>query len=227
MPTIEVTEEQFDRLEAVRDDVAETLGGPYGHTRVQDAVEYLLDTYTPPEEAADADAGEDSTAADDSADEDSSAAEDDAAAADGEPADAGLASLEPIGSAKAAALERAGYETPDDLREASVGNLTEVSGVGETLAERILEAVGAATSEEAEGEADDSATTVDGQDEDADGEQDDGANRLDAMMNLLEEHDDKWHESDGDEPYAVELPDGSVETARTKDDVRGLLFRHY
>ena len=222
MPTIEVTEEQLDRLEAVRDDVAETLGGPYGHIRVQDAVEYLLDTYTPPEEGADADASEDSTAAADAVDGDSSAAEEDAAAADGEPADAGLASLEPIGSAKAAALERAGYETPDDLREASVDDLTEVSGVGETLAERILEAVGAATSEEAEGGADDAT------DESADGdEQADGANRLDAMMNLLDEHDDKWHESDGDEPYAVELPDGSVETARTKDDVRGLLFRHY
>ena len=222
MPTIEVTEEQLDRLEAVRDDVAETLGGPYGHTRVQDAVEYLLDTYKPPEEAGDADASEGSAADADAADEDSSAAEDDAAAADGDPADAGLASLEPIGSAKAAALERAGYETPDDLREASADDLTEVSGVGETLAERILEAVGAATSEEVGGEVDDTA------DESADGdEQADGANRLDAMMNLLDEHDDKWDESDGDEPYAVELPDGSVETARTKDDVRGLLFRHY
>ena len=210
MPTIEVTEEQLDRLEAVRDDVAETLGGPYGHTRVQDAVEYLLDTYTPPEEAADADASEDSTAADD------------AIAESADSTDGGLASLEPVGSAKAAALERAGYETPDDLREASADDLTEVSGVGETLAERILEAVGAATSEEAEGEADDAT------DESADGdEQDDDANRLDAMMNLLDEHDDKWDESDGDEPYAVELPDGSVETARTKDDVRGLLFRHY
>ncbi|MFC7176684.1 hypothetical protein [Halosegnis marinus] len=47
------------------------------------------------------------------------------------------------------------------------------------------------------------------------------------MMNLLDEHDDKWRESGGDEPYEVDLPDGSTETARTQDDVRGLLFRHY
>lgn len=51
---------------------------------------------------------------------------------------------------------------------------------------------------------------------------------LDAMMNLLAEHDDRWHESDAsDARYAVELPDGTTEHARTKDDVRGLLFRHF
>ena len=205
MPTIELTEEQLDRLEAVRDDVAETLGGPYGHTRVQDAVEYLLDTYTPPEEGAtpDTDDGAESTA-------------DDATAESADSTGGGLASLEPVGSAKAAALERAGYETPDDLREASVGELTEISGVGETLAERILDAVSGET-DEANADADESAGDQD----------DDGTNRLDAMMNLLDEHDDKWRESDGDEPYEVELPDGSVETARTKDDIRGILFRHY
>ncbi|MFC7176683.1 hypothetical protein [Halosegnis marinus] len=48
MPTIEVTEDQLDRLEAVRDDVAAALAGPYGHVRTRDAVAYLLDTYTPP-----------------------------------------------------------------------------------------------------------------------------------------------------------------------------------
>ena len=208
MPTIEVTEEQLDRLEAVRDDVAETLAGPYGHTRVQDAVEYLLDTYTPPAEGAtpDTDDGAESTT-------------DDATTESAESTDGGLASLEPIGSAKAAALERAGYETLDDLREASVGELTEISGVGETLAERILDAVSGATDETGEADAD--------ADESAGDQGDDGTNRLDAMMNLLNEHDDKWYESDGDEPYEVELPDGSVETARTKDDIRGILFRHY
>lgn len=51
---------------------------------------------------------------------------------------------------------------------------------------------------------------------------------LDAMMNLLSEHDDVWDESSSsDARYEVELPDGSTEPARTKDDVRGLLFKHY
>lgn len=208
MPTIEVTDEQLDRLEAVRDDVAGTLAGPYGHVRVRDAVEYLLDTYTPPEEHEGASQMVDTSA--ESPDADSR----------GE-----LAALDPIGSAKAVALERAGYETPADLRAATVDELTEISGIGETLAERILAAV-----DDVDNAADgaDAHADADTDDADTDGSaDDDGAGRLDAMMNLLDEHDDKWHESDGDEPYEVELPDGSVETARTKDDVRGVLFRHY
>lgn len=51
--------------------------------------------------------------------------------------------------------------------------------------------------------------------------------QLNAMLNLLDTHDEKWHTSDGDARYEVELPDGSVESARTKDDVRALLFKHY
>jgi hypothetical protein len=50
---------------------------------------------------------------------------------------------------------------------------------------------------------------------------------LDEMMSLLDTHDDRWGESDGDERYAVELPDGSTERVRTKDDVKALLFEHY
>lgn len=56
----------------------------------------------------------------------------------------------------------------------------------------------------------------------------DPEDRLQAMMDLLEDHDDKWTETEGDEgKYAVTLPDGSTETVRTKDDVRALLFQHY
>lgn len=47
------------------------------------------------------------------------------------------------------------------------------------------------------------------------------------MLNLLERHDDKWREGSGEERYEVELDDGTVETARTKDDVKAILFRHY
>ncbi|PSQ38058.1 hypothetical protein BRD13_07650 [Halobacteriales archaeon SW_5_70_135] len=45
------------------------------------------------------------------------------------------------------------------------------------------------------------------------------------MLSLLEDHDDVW--SEVEEGYAVELPDGGTEQARTKDDVRALLFQHY
>lgn len=54
-----------------------------------------------------------------------------------------------------------------------------------------------------------------------------GDSRLNAMMNLLDTHSEKWGEGSGDERYAVELPDGSTESARTKDDVKALLFKHY
>jgi hypothetical protein len=45
---------------------------------------------------------------------------------------------------------------------------------------------------------------------------------------LLDEHTDKWEQTDGsEEPYTVRLPDGETERVRTKDDVRQLLFKHY
>ncbi len=47
------------------------------------------------------------------------------------------------------------------------------------------------------------------------------------MLSLLDTHSDKWHSADGDARYEIELPDGSVESARTKDDVRATLFKHY
>ncbi len=53
------------------------------------------------------------------------------------------------------------------------------------------------------------------------------AGHLNEMLDLLDTHSDKWGSSNGDARYEVELPDGSVESARTKDDVRALLFRHY
>jgi hypothetical protein len=47
------------------------------------------------------------------------------------------------------------------------------------------------------------------------------------MFNLLETHADKWRESDGQERYEVDLPDGGVKTARTRDDVKAVLFQNY
>jgi len=70
----------------------------------------------------------------------------------------------------------------------------------------------------------------DATDETAEG--DDGASgdndaMLNEMMSLLDTHSDKWGDSSGDERYAVDLPDGSTEQVRTKDDVKALLFKHY
>ncbi|WP_049936302.1 hypothetical protein [Haloplanus natans] len=65
---------------------------------------------------------------------------------------------------------------------------------------------------------DDAADTADGDGNDA---------MLDEMMSLLDTHSDKWGDASGDERYAVDLPDGSTEQVRTKDDVKALLFKHY
>jgi hypothetical protein len=69
-------------------------------------------------------------------------------------------------------------------------------------------------------------------DDAAEAEGDDGASggndaMLNEMMSLLDTHSDKWGDSSGDERYVVDLPDGSTEQVRTKDDVKALLFKHY
>ena len=147
MPELTLTEEQLDRIQTVREDLETAYVGAYGHVRPRDAIEYLLDTYTPPEEFDDAGAVEN----DDS----------------GSEADA------------------AGETEPDD----------ELPGEGST--------------------------------ESSDGGTTDPESTLQQAMSLLDAHDGKWREGSGDEPYEVDLPDGSTEPARTQDDVRRLLFKHY
>ncbi len=73
----------------------------------------------------------------------------------------------------------------------------------------------------------DAGTSADAPPADPDPDDGDGGGKLEEMMNLLETHREKWREADGEAPYEVDLPDGDVEPARTKDDVKALLFRHY
>jgi hypothetical protein len=55
-----------------------------------------------------------------------------------------------------------------------------------------------------------------------------GPPSLNSMLSLLETHEDKWREADGgEEKYEVDLPDGSTTGARTKDDVKAVLFKQY
>jgi hypothetical protein len=62
---------------------------------------------------------------------------------------------------------------------------------------------------------------------DSDTNDDSDGSQLDVMLSLLDTYSDKWQSADGDARYEVELPDGSIETARTKDDVRAILFKQY
>lgn len=254
MPTIELTDDQYERFRSVCADLEAAYVGEYGAIRERDAVDYLLDTYTPPGALAAADAaGEQAAANAAGATADARAAADADAADDPDAGSTGpaggaeddLTTVTGIGETKAAALEEAGFETVADLHAATVDALATVDGIGEDLAAEIkvtldtehaeVGAPGGGSDGDAGGSAADG--SADG-DEGAGGrsgpgsgggggDHDDGAARLESMMSLLDEHDDVWRESGGDEPYEVELPDGSVETARTKDHVRQLLFQHY
>lgn len=137
MPELSVTDAQLQRLEAVSEDLEAVYVGDYGSARPQDAIEYLLDTYTPPE------------AVDQSSAESSGSAADPESASDGASTDGGPGTS----------------DTPEGT--------------------------------------------------------------LQQAMDLLAAHDDKWRESSGDAPYEVGLPDGSTESARTKDDIKRLVFKHW
>ena len=152
MPEIEITEDQQEYLEDLRAELEADIVGPYGHVRISDAVQYLIDDH-----------------------------------------DGRL----------------------DDVFEESTGDVE----AGEADDEDTNEG-------DAEDDADETDTEDDG-DEDADEDEQGGEDRLSAMMSLLDTHDDKWRETDGDARYEVDLPDGTTEDAPTKDDVRAVLFKNY
>jgi hypothetical protein len=47
------------------------------------------------------------------------------------------------------------------------------------------------------------------------------------MLDLLDDHSERWREAEGEARYEVDLPDGGTETARTRDDVKAILFKNY
>lgn len=75
----------------------------------------------------------------------------------------------------------------------------------------------------------DASDEVDGDEAESDGGAgESGDDRLDAMLNLLETHTEKWGETPSERGrYEVQLPDGELEVVQTRDDVRAVLFKHY
>jgi predicted flap endonuclease-1-like 5' DNA nuclease len=213
MPELSVSEEQLQRLESVREDLEAAYVGPYGTVRHEDALEYLLDTYTPPADGeTDAEDTAETTAID--------------ADPDDEPA-GDLTDIAGVGEATAATLVDAGFDSIAAVRDADPAELTAADGIAEKQAIDIKAEVadfdGAGS--------DDGTDAEDGGDTDAAGpgetEDESPENTLQQAMSLLEQHDDKWRESSGDEPYEVDLPDGGTEAVRTKDDIKRLLFKHW
>jgi predicted flap endonuclease-1-like 5' DNA nuclease len=208
MPELSISEAQREELETIREDLEAAYVGEYGTVRVADAIQYLLDTYTPPEAAGPGRSTDDIE---------------------------GLTAIDGVGEATAESLADAGFQSIADVAAADPGALTEIKGIGSGQA---VDIVAAATEiedggieaggSETDGEGDEPETEEAGStaDEDADREES-PEDTLQQAMSLLDAHDGRWREADGDEPYEVDLPDGSTEAVRTKDDVRRLLFKHW
>ena len=282
MPTLEITDEQRERIEALRADIADHHAGAYAAVGTTETLSYLLDL---------ADAVDDP---DRSADPERLSGDHDGFGADAPDDETLPFERETVRSALASRNRRHG--DPDDADRMDLYTIAaefDVTGRSEMTKDELVEGIldaaaraatdpfaavgvdldrGADAADEtrgpddgdsADGDADpdgdieddasggpadgDTATaaadspdgdeTDDTADDSPDADETDdapgaaasdaGSSQLNAMMSLLDTHDDKWRDGDGDARYEVELPDGRVETARTKDDVRALLFRHY
>ena len=200
MTDISVPDAQYDELEAIREELEAAYVGEYGTVRTTDALQYLLDTYTPPTENGDGN-GEGDASADIEA----------------------LTAIEGVGEATAESLVAAGFGTVADVAAAPPEALTEIKGIGD---EQAVDIVAGAAEIDVEGE-DDARSSDSDTDDDGGSEPDSPERTLQQAMSLLDAHDERWRESSGDEPYEVDLPDGSSEAVRTKDDVKRLLFKHW
>jgi len=224
MPEIEITDTQQADLMSVQEDLEDAFIETYGHIRTQDVIDYLLDTYTPPNQVED---------------------EQDLSRTDYERiASAEYPELQHIAS-EVSEVPGSGIEA-DEMR----GKLLSALGPSE-LAARLTDIE--PDTRENEGDDEDTrpnksadtpsvgqngtSTQTDSSPDTAETGNSVGAtgtadttpgDALSAANRLLTEHDEKWARSDeNDEPYEVTLPDGSTVSARTKDDVRKLLFQNY
>jgi len=233
MPSIEITDEQHDRFTTLREELADTHADSYTSVTSQDTVAYLLDL------------------ADAVADPNRQATVDSVAASESD----GSAPVDPFPRDRLEARlsernRRYGEADPDEPMDlATIAAVYDISGRSDMtkseLVTAILDAVerrytdplapvdltlpdlGDSTdTTDTDTTAVDSTTDSDDSAPDGDNKDDDD-DQLDAMLSLLDTHSDKWHSADGDARYEVELPDGSVASARTKDDVRATLFKHY
>jgi len=245
MPEITVTETQRERLETVRSELAAAYIDTYGHIRTEDALEYLLDTYTPPSEQS-ADVAYERIATAEFPELQRVAADVESVPGSGIDTETMRGELLSALGVEEFAARLADIDTPEEgedgddsapaddetAQDSDAGAVSDAPDEAGEESEAADESVDA--SDESEGaseDADDSDAASDGSDEPTSttggpGSGGDSSAVLSAANRLLDEHDDKWREG-SDEPYEVDLPDGTTEKVRTKDDIRGLLFKHY
>ncbi|WP_049925076.1 hypothetical protein [Halopiger goleimassiliensis] len=198
MKTLEVTDEQYEYIQKLREEIAADVVGKYGFVREQDAVQFLIDNLA---DEVDLDVDVESSAADD-------VAASVGAAIDGDP--------DPN------ELEEITYDETAETDPGSDGDASDAD-VDDSVPDDSGDDVAGSSTDEADDETDDESDDGDGEGGAADDD-----DMLDEMMSLLETHNDKWEESDSaDYRYTVTLPDGSTEDVQTKDDVRALLFKNY
>ncbi|MEF8808781.1 helix-hairpin-helix domain-containing protein [Natronomonas sp.] len=230
MPELSVSEAQLQRLESVREDLEAAYVGPYGTISREEALEYLLDTYTPPEEhdaAADDAATETGDTGGETAEpENETTATDAESDTDADPA-GDLTDIAGVGEATAEALVDAGFDSIAAVQDADPTDLTAADGIAEKQAIDIKAEVAGFDGTEHEDGAADEGEATETDPGPGESENESPENTLQQAMSLLDQHDDKWRESSGDEPYEVDLPDGGTEAVRTKDDIKRLLFKHW
>jgi hypothetical protein len=234
MPEIALTDDQYERLEAVREDLEEAFVDNYGYIPVEDAIEYLLDTYTPPGERDAADAYEQVATAE-YPQLQHVASEVPEVPGSGIDADEMRGKLlAELGVEQfASSLEAASQADPDGTTVDAGGDSEDESTAGvQTGSESTpdtLTSSGSSSHAQTESESRVGTPGSGGGSSGSGGSADvtSADDPLAAVNRILSEHDGKWRESGGDEPYEVDLPDGTTESARTRDDVRQLLFQHY
>jgi len=231
MVSIEITDDQHDRITALREALADTHAGSYTSVTLPDAVAYLLDLA----DAVD-DPDRDATITATDTDDDHSFQR---------------AQLEAQLAERNRRHSDADPEAPMDLY--TIAAEYNISGRSNMTKQELITAILDATESrytdpfapvdvDFPANTGRTAATADDRDPDtnragdaansSDADGGDGGDagddsQLNAMLSLLKTHSDKWQPADGDARYEVTLPDGTVVSARTKDDVRATLFKHY
>lgn len=223
MPEISISEQQHEQLEQVRADVEDAFVENYGYIPLEDALQYLLDTYTPPEERESAETYERLAAAEYPQLQAVASEVPDVPGSGIDAEEMRGRLLAELGAEEFATKLRRVADDPgptDDERSNATGPDT-VDGQSPELSTE--EGVAGAPAGEGSGTDTGAGSSSGSVSTDVSG----GADPLAAVNRLLDQHSNRWREGSGDEPYEVDLPDGRTESVRTKDDVRRLLRRHY
>jgi hypothetical protein len=222
MAEISITDAQQTAIKEIRSDLEEAYVDTYGHVRTQDVVQYLLDTYTPPEKrhSPAKDAYEQiATATFPTLQRVAAEVED----VPGSGIDADTMRGKLLSTLGAEELTRRLEDIDSDT---SNGSVAEPTTVASTTASAEID-----SDSDPESEANTEGSTPSTHSSEESDTEDESASTesvLASANQLLDDHKDKWRQAPkSDSPYEVELPDGTTAQARTKDDVRQLLFKHY